>query len=394
MINNQFFKYVQLLHEKYTRKPEYNLFRVLRSESDEVRLHSRFLADLLNPKGSHYHSGTFLKSFLMHLKEKKNLQIDLSQEVTVNAEYKNIDILIRSGKTAIVIENKIYASDQEKQLSNYYKEMKEEGYENIKLIYLTRTGYEPSDQSTDELPDKVKEKDLTLASYKNDIYEWISRCTELAARDAPLREACIQYLDIISKITNKIENQDHMDELKTLLLTDNNLARVPDLFSAYNEVLTDLQLDIWNKIAEGIKREFGELNSDSITMKEDSKGLVRRYVENKQKSKYLCIKTPLPNYKDTYILVEQDHHMYFGISCKNGSTSPEYKNIKSKTKSIISPYPDDNLPIWLYTKPKINFKSLIPKHLSYLAIEDNRQQYADEIVQKLKEITETLKQPS
>ncbi|ASI96340.1 PD-(D/E)XK nuclease family protein [Vibrio rotiferianus] len=388
MINNQFFKYVQLLHENYTRKPEYNLFSVLRSESDEVRLHSRFLSDLLNPKGSHNYHNAFLKLFLKHFKD--NFQLDLTQEVTVDNEYKNIDILIRSGKTAIVIENKIYASDQEKQLSNYYRKMKDEGYENIKLIYLTRTGYEPSEQSTDELPDKVKENALSLASYEHDIYEWISKCTETAARDAPLREACIQYLDIISKITNKIENQDHMEELKTLLLTDSNLARFPDLLTAYNEVLVDLQFDTWNKIAEGIRQEFGGLNYDSITEQESPKDLIRNYVENRRNSKYYNVNVKLDGYENTYILVEQDHHIYFGIYCENGSNSPEYKEIAKKTENFTSSYRWNLMPIGIYVEPQINFKNLTPENLNYLKVEANRQSYADSIVNMLKEIMTAL----
>ena len=126
MINNQFFKYVQLLNDKFTRKPEYNLFRVLRSESDEVRLHSRFLGDLLNPKGSHHHKSSFLKLFLQQFSEA--LSLDLKQNVLVDLEFHNIDILIRAGKTAIILENKIYAGDQEKQLSKYYRKMSELGF--------------------------------------------------------------------------------------------------------------------------------------------------------------------------------------------------------------------------------------------------------------------------
>ena len=389
MINNQFFKYVQLLHEKYSRKPEYNLFRVLRSESDEVRLHSRFLCDLLNPKGSHNHHNAFLKLFLEHFKE--SLQLDLTQEVMVDNEYKNIDILIRNGKTAIVIENKIYASDQEKQLSNYYSKMKDEGYENIKLVYLTLTGYEPSSQSTDELPQIVKEQSLILANYEHDIYEWISRCTEIAVRDAPLREACIQYLDIINKITNKIENQEHMEELKTLLLTDSNLARLPDLFNAYNEVLVDLQFDIWNKIAKGIAQEFGELHQDSITKQESPKELVRNYVENRRNSKYCNVCLKLDVYEDTYIIVEQDHHLYFGIYCENGSNSIEYKEIAKITEKFVNSYRWSSMPIGVFAEPQINFKNLTSENLNYLKVEANRQKYADFIVDMLKEIVTAIR---
>jgi hypothetical protein len=353
-----------------------------------VRLHSRFLSDLLNPKGSHNHRNAFLELFLNHLE--LNFQLDLTQEVTVDNEYKNIDILIRNANTAIIIENKIYASDQEKQLSNYYRKMKDEGYENIKLIYLTRTGYEPSDQSTDELPDKVKEDALTLASYERDIYEWISKCTEVAVRDAPLREACIQYLDIVRKITNKIESQDHMEELKTLLLTDSNLARFPDLLTAYNEVLVDLQFDIWNKIAKGIKQEFGGLHYDSVTEQESPKELIRNYVENRRSSKYLNVNVKLDSYEKTYILVEQNHHIYFGIYCENGSDSPEYKEIAKKTENYINSYRWNSMPIGMYADPQINYKNLTSENLNYLKVEANRQSYADSIVNILREIMTAL----
>lgn len=53
MINEQFFDYLKLLRHKYAESHQYNLFTVLRSGSDEVRLHSRFLVDVLNPIGSH-----------------------------------------------------------------------------------------------------------------------------------------------------------------------------------------------------------------------------------------------------------------------------------------------------------------------------------------------------
>ena len=35
----------------------YNIFRILQMGSSEVRLHSAFIADLLNPKGNHGQDG-------------------------------------------------------------------------------------------------------------------------------------------------------------------------------------------------------------------------------------------------------------------------------------------------------------------------------------------------
>ena len=43
---------------------DFNLFTTLLNKGDEVRLHSRFIASLLNPKGLHYQDSLFLEIFL------------------------------------------------------------------------------------------------------------------------------------------------------------------------------------------------------------------------------------------------------------------------------------------------------------------------------------------
>ncbi|MBX0332941.1 PD-(D/E)XK nuclease family protein [Pontibacter sp. HSC-14F20] len=61
---------VGAIHHKYQKleKQEgFNIFSVLRSHSDEVRVHSRFIAELLNPKGSHGQGTLFLNLFLNEL---------------------------------------------------------------------------------------------------------------------------------------------------------------------------------------------------------------------------------------------------------------------------------------------------------------------------------------
>src|ERR1019366_6297395 len=44
--------------------PRFNVFQVLRIERRETKLHSRFLADLLNPRGYHCQEDYFLILFL------------------------------------------------------------------------------------------------------------------------------------------------------------------------------------------------------------------------------------------------------------------------------------------------------------------------------------------
>jgi hypothetical protein len=59
---------VQTISKSYKRLNQanggnFNIFSVLRMESDEVRTHSRFIAELLNPKGVHGFKDEFLNLF-------------------------------------------------------------------------------------------------------------------------------------------------------------------------------------------------------------------------------------------------------------------------------------------------------------------------------------------
>ena len=258
----------------------------------------------------------------------------------VDVEYKNIDILIRSKdrKHAVVIENKIYAGDQPKQLARYYDIMKQEGYANIELVYLTLDGDDPSDDSIDGLPENISREHLKLLSYEDDIYPLISRCIEIAATDAPLREALIQYKNIIAKLTSKIEDKEHMDALKKLLNADNNLASMPSLFDAYQEVLIELQIDLWKRIGNGLRTPFGELEKGSITAQSDRDqyALVKNYVENKRGSKFIYLGIKLKGYENVYLKVEQDHFMYFGVVCENDGVMNQAQDVMAKTANICN----------------------------------------------------------
>ena len=118
--------------QKQKRGEYYNIFNDLHMMSDEVHLHSSFLATLLDPKGSHGQGNLFLKAFLDMLsaverKSQASLDFDItSVEVeksigTLDEETGGrIDLYITDGKYQIIIENKIYAGDQINQMKRYW----------------------------------------------------------------------------------------------------------------------------------------------------------------------------------------------------------------------------------------------------------------------------------
>lgn len=219
-----------LLRAELHRPPSFNLFTLLRSGSDEVRLHSRYLAFLLNPQGVHAAGGKLLQLLLDAL----NIEGFDCRDVTVDVEYRNVDILIRNAKQqAIIIENKLYAEDQEAQLFRYLETLQGEGYHTYPPIYLTLDGRDADTRSCLGI-------DYQRISYAADILPWLERCQPWVIREAAVRESLLQYIDLIAKLTFQNQGHAYMDAIKQTLRQGNNLLVVRDLQKAYTETLKDL----------------------------------------------------------------------------------------------------------------------------------------------------------
>ena len=237
--------------EKFERGENYNIFYDLGFMSDEVHLHSMFLANLLNPKGSHGQRGKFLEAFLKMLQKSfpaisaHNLELNItnaSVEVEkyigrqTDSEGGRIDIYLTDGKHCIIIENKIYAVDQHHQMLRYWNYgMSQKGDDTEKsfvLIYLTLDGCSPS---KDSLGEDLKENDIVCLSYKNDIRGWLDRCVELASRTPLVRETINQYISTIDILTNNVmeDNKDLFD----ILSKKENLDAIYDIVNNKNAVV-------------------------------------------------------------------------------------------------------------------------------------------------------------
>jgi len=134
----------------------FNVFSALNMCSDEMRLHSRLLATLFNPKANHGLGNEFLRQFLVTaIKVDDNYITHCNESIAeryvgevTETTGGRIDIILEDGKHGIIIENKIYASDQPNQLLRYHNYgVKQFGENNFKLVYLTLYGSEPSSDS-------------------------------------------------------------------------------------------------------------------------------------------------------------------------------------------------------------------------------------------------------
>jgi hypothetical protein len=209
--------------EKQLRGENFNVFTVLGFYHQEVKLHSGFIAELLNINGSHGLKDAFLKSFIHHAGI-DDLIIDTSKCKTavefyigpiINTQGGQMDILIESSEAAIIIENKVNADDTEKQLLRYYNFANSKKYKNgFKLIYLTLDGRNPGDYTTGG---QVPENEITCISYREVILNWLNHSVEIAARQPLVRESIIQYISIIKKLTGQNMENESNDELMTIL---------------------------------------------------------------------------------------------------------------------------------------------------------------------------------
>ena len=244
MNNESFFQSAQLLLTFITEKKQqaiergehYNVFEVLNLSTDEVRLHSAFIADLLNPKGKHGLGAKPLKSFIKIFGLGLDFDDTALENCNVKREYVigpisedqmtggNIDILLEIGNHFIVIENKIYyAGDQPRQLRRYHNFVESQPHT---LIYLTIGGDEPSEDSSDGL---VCGKNYICKSYRDDVIRWIDECLAMAIAKPLIRETLQQYLHVIKTLTDTIMEENDRTQLFVLM------DQYPDVVLAIRE---------------------------------------------------------------------------------------------------------------------------------------------------------------
>lgn len=180
------------------RAADFNVFRVLRLAHKEVITHTPFLANLLNPRGTHAQGDLFLRLFLERLRAKQpSLPLPsakarwlVSQELVT--EFGNLDIRLRShdARWQLVIENKIGAPDQFDQLARYWKQMMihKAQYSVHQLVYLTPVERTPK-ASKEPLPP------YTNLTYRGDICSVLESALK-KIRSPRLQYSLEQYLEI------------------------------------------------------------------------------------------------------------------------------------------------------------------------------------------------------
>ena len=250
--------------EKKKRGEYFNVFEIMHAQSDEVHTHSAIIAALLNPKGIHGCRSVFLSLFMEKLSDLLQTDLELPDYEEYDLEKckiyveryagnltsdkeegGRIDIIIefksakRDRDYAVILENKIYANDQAKQLYRYKQFAdKQYGKGHYLIIYLTLDGHYPSEGSITSKEYMLKDGvDFCRMSYGDFILEWLSACKDKASSVPIVRETITQYYNLIAKMTNRDMETSINEELINMFANRRNISAVFKINQIYNDVL-------------------------------------------------------------------------------------------------------------------------------------------------------------
>ena len=251
-------------------KHDYNIFTLFHYFSDEVNLHSNFIASLLDPNGDHYKGDLFLKLFL-EMCGIDDFSIDTST-ATVFKEFKHIDIYISDGKKHIILENKVYAKDQPTQIARYIETIKDEGAkdEDIYVLYLHPDGKLPDDQSFGDYHAKLLGENPSIKfkviSYGNEILKWIDRCKNEVSNITDLNVFLSQYKDVIEMIYNRYKRIDEMETANLVEIFKENYTAASEIANNYQETRKNIIDEFFENVKENLEKDEAIKGTYSIEL--------------------------------------------------------------------------------------------------------------------------------
>lgn len=318
-------------------------------KGNEEMMHSSVIASLLDTRGSHGQKCRFLELFLGCLPEQfksfvpSGARTACERDIGQNTEDSGgrVDICIEnSSGQMIVIENKIFAGDQEHQILRYVKFLRGRPLNRdgvvFPVLYLTPDGHSPSDDSTqtDGMRCRCGE-DYVCISYKDVIVPWLDKCINEMEDKPHLKEHLTTYRDIIrKKVLGMDRNKDIINIIES---TEENIKAAREISGQLDEIKIDAVTTFWRTIKkkleeDGLRPEFCHFDANMKLMTvRDIEVLVRKYVDRpNEDNRYFGISVKLQNDGHVCLLVEEN--IYFAIAPKLVDL-PALKDRKTELKN-------------------------------------------------------------
>lgn len=363
----------------------FNFLTTINRANDEVS-HSAILAEFLNPNGTHGQGVQILKEFIAI--SRINIESILESAI-VRTEYfcgegnGRIDILVSFGDyECIIIENKVFASDQPKQLKRYHDWAQDiKKYKIIHLVYLTPEGSAPTNQSRDLL----ESTKITLLSYREHIKTLLHNCQQnpKLSHKPRIRFALNEYENTINKFLG-IMNEPLKHEIIELLKKNKYYEIIPELEQAIIDFKTEIQFEFWSKIVERIN------NSNISNFKVEPPNIIDivKYYQRDNKPRIIR-EWPLFKIENETVNLKLQimTNFAYGLSCGEAKevsfdelikNALDYRFTKEEKRLnwLVWKYPSTNI-------EKLNFKTLNKQAID-VTKSNKIESIADEIIEVMK----------
>lgn len=372
---NEIFSKIKIIIEEVKEEmkkfpPQFCIFDVINLQRHE-NYNSNLLAKFLDINiENEVIKLSFVKDFLIYLHNEFKWDYGLNsiEELKkINHSYirikreeyagsRRIDLFISYKKDfAIIIENKIYAGEQDNQLDDYYQNKKKDNYKKLYMIFLTPSGYEPytlSEESKKELGNNfqtLKHSDIgkwldnILDKYKSlfDENDDKSDNNKYIEDYRLLKSAMIQTIYNANMISNNTKELDMTKSKIQELLKKNLFEEIQTVEDAeeYRKIFTSV-IDIINEKIEVISmdnklKKYWQFTQEIETylknnkMNEYSILTYDKFERLFKKDEYIPhIKLTILN--DLYILMESyncDNYIGFGIIGNSDNIKNEINNL-------------------------------------------------------------------
>ena len=275
----------------------FNVFSALNMCSDEVRLHSRLLATLLNPKANHGLGNEFLKLFLIALGLPEDYITHCKEQIVerpigevTETTGGRIDIILEDREHAVIIENKIYAGDQPNQLLRYHNYgVKTFGKNNFKLVYLTLYGSDPSASSLGGA-----HFNFIKLSYAQDILKLLEKLVKTQPQK-PVHSTVEDYITIIKQLTHQDMDTKYQQIIIEEAIKSDNIDVTSELLLLQKQIGDKLRSDYIIKPLKGLG--FNE--------RQDDNGALWKSL-NSKRNHFIVIKTNEACWKKAWIAVASE----------------------------------------------------------------------------------------
>ncbi|MDD6482255.1 MAG: PD-(D/E)XK nuclease family protein [Lachnospiraceae bacterium] len=252
-------KEASVILEAYRRKRDqdgldYNIFSLMDMERNEVETHENMIFSILNYRTNSELSAEFKKQFLksMGLPESYLNETWVVEKEYYLGERERIDIFFQtkgSNRKCVVVELKVDASDQKRQLKRY-EDCARTRFKDFRIIYLTIDGREPSEQSYEGI--MYPEKLFRSRSFGEHIKEWLESCIKICWERGVEASFIQQYWILIKKLT---EEESVEDNIAGIIKSSNDLKACLRLVDALSIVKGQILFDFMDAIYKELKRK-------------------------------------------------------------------------------------------------------------------------------------------